>query len=232
MKKFLLVLAAMLLFSMTARADRCPSGKYWATSVNDCVACPIYCSVCESTSSGMSCSACGSGCFLKGIYGCSPCGAGTYSKGGTATSCRTCPAGTWSEWASSSCSPCSSIAVENGTCTSCSSTGTCSAISCNSGYTLSNGKCVSGSQEDSSSTCGNGYVLIDGVCEEVCQSRVNLTGGVCMKYCAGTVGSSSQIRRMCLYARCFDGRAPKSTTATYLGENVPHRYCCPENCAD
>ena len=123
-------------------------------------------------------------------------------------------------------------------CSSCSDSSTCT--SCYSGYTLSNGKCVNGSESesgsvsggDSSSTCGNGYVLINGVCEEICQYQVNLEGGVCEKYCAGTVGSSSQIRRMCLYAKCFDGREPKSTKATYLGENRPHRYCCPENCAD
>ena len=223
MKKFLLVLAAMLLFSMTARADRCPSGKYWATSVNDCVACPIYCSVCESTSSGMSCSACGSGCFLKGIYGCSPCGAGTYSKGGTATSCRTCPAGTWSEWASSSCSPCSSIAVENGTCTSCSSTGTCSAISCNSGYTLSNGKCVK------KPACSNGqYTASDGTCQPC--SNISVPNGSCL-----SCSSSSQ----CDNISCNTGYVKKgltcvkAATCTYpLKEVTDYSGECASCCTD
>ncbi len=39
MKKFLLVLAAMLLFSMTARAKTCPSGQYWNSVEFECDSC-------------------------------------------------------------------------------------------------------------------------------------------------------------------------------------------------
>ena len=219
--------------------------NYWSDdlcSIRNCLTCPRYAKLADGLHGEKYCLSCRAGSYLgkyKGDDTCFSCPEGTYTRSeNIQSSCTPCPAGTWSESGASSCNACSDIPVKNGTCTSCSSTGTCSAISCNSGYTLSNGKCVNGSESesesggDSSSTCGNGYVLIDGVCEAVCQSQVNLTGGVCEKYCAGTVGSSSQLRRVCLYAKCFDGSEPKSTKATYMGENIPHRYCCPENCLD
>ena len=218
--------------------------NYWSDdlcSIRNCLTCPRYAKLADGLHGEKYCLSCRAGSYLgkyKGDDTCFSCPEGTYtSSSNIQSSCTPCPAGTWSESGASSCNACSDIPVKNGTCTSCSSTGTCSAISCNSGYTLSNGKCVNGSESesesggDSSSKCGNGYVLINGVCEEICQYQVNLEGGVCMKYCAGTVGSSSQLRRMCLYARCFDGRAPKSKE-TYFGSRIPHYYCCPENCAD
>ena len=218
--------------------------NYWSDdlcSIRNCLTCPRYAKLADGLHGEKYCLSCRAGSYLgkyKGDDTCFSCPEGTYTRSeNIQSSCTPCPAGTWSESGASSCNACSDIPVKNGTCTSCSSTGTCSAISCNSGYTLSNGKCVNGSESesesggDSSSTCGNGYVLIDGVCEAVCQSQVNLTGGVCEKYCAETVGTSGQIRRICLGARCSDGSEPKSKE-TYFGSRIPHYYCCPENCAD
>ena len=224
--------------------------NYWSDdlcSIRNCLTCPRYAKLADGLHGEKYCLSCRAGSYLgkyKGDDTCFSCPEGTYTRSeNIQSSCTPCPAGTWSESGASSCNACSDIPVKNGICTSCSSTGTCSAISCNSGYTLSNGKCVNGSESesgsgsgsgsggDSSSKCGNGYVLIDGVCEAVCQSQVNLTGGVCEKYCAETVGTSGQIRRICLGARCSDGSEPKSKE-TYFGSRIPHYYCCPENCTD
>ena len=236
MKKFLLMLTGMLLFSADANALSCGARQYLSVSTcgegtEQCDSCPSGCSSCSGINYSTTCQ------YWDREQGVIHSYATT-----TIGSCDSCDSGyelkryTVSSYDGSTYRSIPYYSCERETircpsnCSSCSDSSICT--SCDYGYSLSNGKCVSGSGEDSSSKCGNGYVLIDGVCEEICQYQVNLEGGVCMKYCAGTVGSSSQIRRMCLYARCFDGRAPKSTTATYLGENIPHRYCCPENCAD
>ena len=190
------------------------------------------CSQCYGT---RTCSSCQSGYTLsngKCISG-SGSGSESESEGGMVS----CPVGQY--LSGKKCVDCSTIPVQNGTCTSCSSTGTCSAISCNSEYALSNGKCVyvgSGNPWSGESypwVCGDGYAPINGVCEEICQYQVNLEGGVCMKYCAGTVGTTNgPLRRVCLSAKCFDGRPPQSERATYLGSDTYHHYCRPENCAD
>ena len=238
MKKFLLILTGMLLFSMTARADVCANtlfGHYVATTTcggyrEYCGDCPPGCRDCHGVTVTWVCESGGVRSYADDtVSSCDVCFDGYELKEAFTGSWEGEDNNTYRTVTRYMCEE-RDTPVCPSNCSSCSDSSTCT--SCDYGYSLSNGKCVSGSEEDSSSKCGNGYVLINGVCEEICQYQVNLEGGVCMKYCAGTVGSSSQIRRMCLYARCFDGRAPKSTTATYLGENIPHRYCCPENCAD
>ena len=84
------------------------------------------------------------------------CAAGQYVNG---NSCAACPSGQWSKGGTvTSCSPCSSLSVANGTCTACSAAGTCSEISCSDGYIFKAGacvvkKCMAGTYEDASGNC-------------------------------------------------------------------------------
>ena len=84
------------------------------------------------------------------------CPTGQYVNG---NSCAACSSGTWSKGGTSaSCSSCSSIGIANGTCTACTTAGSCSEFVCSDGYALKNGscvvkKCVSGTYEDASGNC-------------------------------------------------------------------------------
>ena len=83
---------------------------------------------------------CSAGQYLYGTE-CYNCSAGEYSAGGMVTRCTKCFGMSWSSEGASSCSPCSSISVSNGTCRVCLSTGTCTAVSCNSGYRENGATC-------------------------------------------------------------------------------------------
>lgn len=221
MKKFLLVLVGLFAF---------PNSICALTCIADCT-------LMEGTETGTYC-ACGGWVDFGSRYGCPR---KLYNPiTGTCESCNpseySCDLGSYNEnrIVGYSAQPCSSV-IEG--CSQCYGTRTCS--SCQSGYALSNGKCIYVGSENPWSgesypwVCGSGYAPINGVCEEICQYQVKLEGGVCDKYCAGTVGTTNgPLRRVCLSAKCFDGRPSQSERATYLGSDTYHLYCCPENCAD
>lgn len=222
-----------------------------------CKSCPSGCKECNSYYPGSdpliqitTCTVCKSGYTLSN----GKCVSGSESESESEGGMVSCPVGQY--LSGKKCVDCSTIPVQNGICRACTSGSSCDAVQCANGYKTDGTTCVKTecpencaacdswgfcyrcndrymlSEDRLSCTCGNGYAPLNGGCEEICQYQVNLEGGVCEKYCAGTVGSSSQLRRMCLYAKCFNGSEPKSTKATYGGENISHRYCCPENCLD
>ena len=178
----------------------CAAGQY--VNGNSCAACPsgqwskggtaMSCSPCSSLSVAngkcASCSASGSctAVSCNGGYKASgascvqvSCPAGQYVNG---NSCAACPSGQWSKGGTAtSCSPCSSLSVANGTCTACTAAGACSEISCNDGYVFKAGacvvkKCMAGTYEDASGNCRpcSDIAVVGGVC-----TSCSYDGSVC-----------------------------------------------------
>ena len=166
----------------------CPTGEYLSGST--CKACSTIsisngvCTACSSTgtctavlcnegyrATGFKCEriTCPAGQYVNG-NSCAACPSGTYSEGGTATSCTPCASGTWSPARASNCRACPSIIVSNGTCTACSLTGICTAVSCNEGYKANGAKCER-------ITCSTGEYLSGSTCKAC--STISVSNGVC-----------------------------------------------------
>lgn len=141
----------------------CPSGQWsnggTATSCSPCSSLSVANGTCTTCSASGSCTAvsCSSGYKASGASCVQvTCPAGQYVNG---NACAACPSGQWSKGGTAtSCSPCSSLSVANGTCTACTTAGSCSEFVCSDGYALKNGscvvkKCVSGTYEDASGNC-------------------------------------------------------------------------------
>ena len=121
MKKFLSVLAGMMLFSMTARAQTCPDYQSWNGSACEKITCPA-------------------GQFID-TDGCSVCPAGMYSESGW-KSCTSCYFTTWSPAGSSKCTSCKAIPIPNGTCSLCTVEGICTQAECDRMYRWNGTECV------------------------------------------------------------------------------------------
>lgn len=188
----------------------CSSGYYRnANPWNEKCVSSAFCKPCSSISvSNGTCTGCtadGSACtsatcsagYVWNGSGCARrnCSAGQYVKG---NSCAACPSGTWSNGGTAtSCQSCSSISVSNGTCTACTTTGSCSEFVCSDGYALKNGfcvvkKCVSGTYEDASGNCRS--------CSDIA-----VAGGECT--------SCSYDGSVCESVRCADGWTNASVTS-------------------
>ena len=139
---------------------------------------------------------CSAGQYVNG-NSCAACPSGTYSEGGTATSCTSCASGTWSSARASSCRACSSIIVSNGICTACSSTGTCTAVSCNSGYKANGTTCEKIVCPAHCSSCNvggyciqceSGYMMTADrlSCIKPCSAGQYWNGSSCVNCSAGT----------------------------------------------
>ena len=188
---------------------KCEAGFYLKTGT--CYPCSAIavengtCTACSSTgtctavscnegyrANGFKCEriTCPAGQYVNG-NSCAACPSGTYSEGGTATSCTPCASGTWSPARASNCRACPSISVSNGTCTACSLTGICTAVSCNSGYKANGTTCEKIVCPAHCSSCNvggyciqceSGYTLSDDrlsclpACSENCKTCSN---GVC-----------------------------------------------------
>lgn len=159
-------------------------------------------------------SICGEGNYtIKGVYyaGCYVCASSSNTvicKPGCAACisaklCKKCEAGFYLK--TGTCYPCSAIAVENGTCTACSSTGTCTAVSCNEGYKANGAKCEK-------ITCPTGEYLSGSTCKAC--STIPVENGTC-KAC--TSGAS------CDAVDCNIGYKTVGTTCVKVE--------CPLNCA-
>lgn len=159
-------------------------------------------------------SICGEGNYtIKGVYyaGCYVCASSSNTvicKPGcaecvSAKLCKKCEAGFYLK--TGTCYPCSAIAVENGTCTACSSTGTCTAVSCNEGYRANGAKCEK-------ITCSTGEYLSGSACKAC--STIPVENGTC-KAC--TSGAS------CDAVDCNIGYKTVGTTCV--------KVKCPLNCA-
>lgn len=123
------------------------------------------------------CTACGTGTYASGSAAteCKPCSPGTYASKDK-TKCESCPAGfycngtldpiecvapTYSTGGASTCTSCSNLPVDGGTCNSCTTTGSCTKVTCNtsSGYVESDGSCVL-----ESAICKKFYGIYNGTC--------------------------------------------------------------------
>ena len=180
----------------------CPSGTWssggTATSCQSCSNLSVANGTCTGCSASGNCTAvsCNGGYKASGAS-CvqATCPAGQYVRG---NSCAACPSGTWSNGGTAtSCQSCSSISVSNGTCTACTTTGSCSEFVCSDGYALKNGfcvvkKCVSGTYEDASGNC------------RPC-SDIAVAGGECT--------SCSYDGSVCESVRCADGWTNASVTS-------------------
>ena len=164
----------------------CPSGQWskggTATSCSPCSSIGITNGKCTACSASGGCTAvsCNGGYKANGASCVQvTCSAGQYVSG---NSCAACPSGQWSKGGTAtSCSPCSSLSVANGTCTACTAAGACSEISCNDGYVFKAGacvvkKCVSGTYEDASGSCRpcSDIAVVGGVC-----TSCSYDGSVC-----------------------------------------------------
>ena len=233
----------------------CASGTWSSAKASSCTACSAIsidhgsCHGCSSTgtctsvwcddgyqSSGNKCVkvSCSAGQYICGNYCCS-CSAGTYSSSSGSTSCTNCPYGKWSYSGASSCVSCSAISVANGTCTSCTSTGSCTAVSCNSGYTANGttcekitcpANCKTCSDSSTCTACNSYYALENGICVDICRNYVKFEGGTCEKYCIQDYGKE------CLSAVCTSGSPHRKEVISAKGYSYSHYYCCPTNCAE
>ena len=186
----------------------CPSGTWssggTATSCQSCSNLSVANGTCTGCSASGNCTAvsCNGGYKASGAS-CvqATCPAGQYVRG---NSCAACPSGTWSNGGTAtSCQSCSSISVSNGTCTACTTTGSCSEFVCSDGYALKNGfcvvkKCVSGTYEDASGNC------------RPC-SDIAVAGGECT--------SCSYDGSVCESVRCAEGWTNASVTSCTATKN-------------
>ena len=151
MKKFLLVLAAMLLFSMTVRAEIPQCSGYWNSIDKECNWCSASCSRCHEWLYRLY-----RGSELQSAPSCDRCDAG-YKRVLINTPDADGPDAN-NMWPGGTgfyrCERDTPVCPSN--CSSCSDSSTCT--SCNDGYTLSNGKCVA------SVSCDSGSVEIGGTC--------------------------------------------------------------------
>lgn len=207
MKKlfFLFVMMSAAFHSTDAFAKaRCPLGM----TQSECCASKQTYDLYEAES------ICGEGNYtIKGVYyaGCYVCASSSNTvicKPGCATCisaklCKKCEAGFYLK--TGTCYPCSAIAVENGTCTACSSTGTCTAVSCNEGYRANGNVCES-------ILCSAGEYLSGSTC--ISCSTIPVENGTC-KAC--TSGAS------CDAVDCNIGYKTVGTTCVKVE--------CPLNCA-
>ena len=203
MKKFLLTLFLLLLFSTDVKADcwtpqLAGSPTYWDTLENVCRGCGEGCSSCREHV----------GTYADGITPlsepfCTSCSSGYElfsANGGTYQDCRkSCP---------SNCSSCS----DSSTCTS-----------CDYGYTLSNGACVE------KPTCTSGqYTASDGTCQPC--SNISVPNGSCLScssssQCDNISCNTGYVKK--------GGTCVKAATCTYpLKEVADYSGECAGCCTD
>ncbi|MCQ2914715.1 MAG: hypothetical protein MJ247_05935 [Alphaproteobacteria bacterium] len=249
--------------------ERCPAGTYSNSGATSCTPCPVgkY-----STSAGSSsCTSCPSGqttdstgstsssqCHVIAcnVAHCSTC------EQGLSNSCQTCQSGYYKYSAGSSssgsagnrwgCKACSEIAVSHGTCTACSATGSCTAVSCDSGYHASGTSCVADgvscpSDFFLSSSCPTGCPTLATGCA-FCQTSgtgSGSSGSSSFYYCTsckdgyrlGTKGNCIAIVPIdhCLAddghgkcVRCEDGYYASDDQTQCLSCIAKHGNCCME----
>lgn len=187
MKKFLLVLVGLFAF---------PNSICALTCIADCT-------LMEGTETGTYC-ACGGWVDFGSRYGCPR---KLYNPiTGTCESCNpseySCDLGSYNEnrIVGYSAQPCSSV-IEG--CSQCYGTRTCS--SCQSGYTLSNGKCISGSESESEGgmvSCPVGQYLSGKKCVDC--STIPVQNGTC---------SACSSDGTCTNATCDKGYAYNASTS-------------------
>ena len=206
MKKFLLVLAAMLLFSMTARADVCANtlfGHYVATTTcggysEYCDDCPPGCRDCHGVIVTWVCEYWDQEQGVIRTYAdrtvpsCDVCFDGYELKESFTGSWEGEDNNTYRYVSTYECERDTPVCPSN--CSSCSDSSTCTW--CDYGYTLSNGACVK------KPACSNGqYMASDGTCQPC--SNISVPNGSCL-----SCSSSSQ----CDNISCNTGYVKKGST--------------------
>ena len=228
MKKFLLVLAVMLLFSMTAQADVCANNLfgYVATATcggyrEYCDDCPPGCSDCHGVTVTWVCESGGVRSYAdRTVSSCDVCFDGYELKESFTGSWEGEDNNTYRTVTRYMCEE-RDTPVCPSNCSSCSDSSTCT--SCDDGYTLSNGECVK------KPTCSNGqYTASDGTCQPC--SNISVPNGSCL-----SCSSSSQ----CDNISCNTGYVKKgltcvkAATCTYpLKEVTDYSGECASCCTD
>ena len=140
----------------------CPAGTYSSSGASSCTDCPAgkY----SSGTGNTSCTSCPAGSFTSGSgsNACVLCSPGKYNTGSGSNFCVPCPTGTYTAgFGSNYCIGCSAISIEHGLCTSCSTSGSCTDFSCDSGYTKSGSSCVAQASGGVSGNCPSGMIKSD-----------------------------------------------------------------------
>ena len=141
----------------------CPAGTYSSSGASSCTDCPAgkY----SSGTGNTSCTSCPAGSFTSGSgsNACVLCSPGKYNTGSGSNFCVPCPTGTYTAgFGSNYCIGCSAISIAHGLCTSCSTSGSCTDFSCDSGYTKSGSSCVTFAVTDTvSGNCPSGMIKSD-----------------------------------------------------------------------
>ena len=175
--------------------EQCCALKYSYTLSNAQAVCSSgytegYYAGCYTCSSSSSAKVCPIGCSACSGARCTACESGFYKSGIFKSSIT--------------CKLCSTITVENGTCTACSSTGTCTAVSCNSGYTANGTTCEKIVCPANCSSCNvggyciqcdSGYTMsADRLsCIKPCSAGQYLSGSSCVNCPAGTYSAGGTV---------------------------------------
>ena len=123
----------------------CPGGTTSNAGASSCVSCSSACLSCYTTSTN--CTSCKAGYYKSG-NSCKQCAAGYYSNA-NATSCIKCVSGYYSLAGASGCN----ISCKNKYGQNCAECNEYGCVSCESGYSLKNGKCEGGYCHISSRVC-------------------------------------------------------------------------------
>lgn len=151
----------------------CGPGTYSNGGSFQCTACTLHY---YATGSGnSSCSACSDGTIPSSDHSiCEPCPAGKFCTS-TYVGPQDCPSATYSMGGAAGCASCNKIPIENGTCNSCTKTGECIGMTCNSGYKYSaeEDRCV-----DEKALCNKYYGISNGKCTQ-CIDAAECTDAIC-----------------------------------------------------
>ena len=161
--------------------------------------------------------------------------------------CKACQSKTWSKGGNvNGCWTCSSIKIEKGTCTDCTVDGTCTEVSCNSGYTANGTKC------EKTVTCSgrtpDAITQGDGSIKCSCTATSCGTGAKCAKHPAYNSKTKQNNYSVCVCqsgyyddgescSSCDDGcstcSGPGACTVCKEGYSLSGGRCvpCPPNCA-
>lgn len=241
MKKHLFILAGLLCFigQNEAEAKAVKLGRSASISEqtrnninfdgqNSTVFCPPNCLNCDTSSA---CTLCKSGYYLSSSGTCSECPNNATCNG---TGTIYCNSNYYLN--GSSCSSCANINVANGSCTACTSSTNCTAVSCNAGYRKSGKTCVANCSDV---ICKPGNIKVssaNGCCCEACPSgsRPTSSGTACESNCTGVICKSSNYTKISNSQGCCCEEQNNTTCPDMMVFNPAIGKCvqmvCPSNC--
>ena len=232
--------------------------KYYLTSAGQCETCPPN-GTCNGTTtisclggyklSSNTCIKCDAGYYSgTGSNTCTKCGAGSYSSEAGSMSCVQCPTGYYaSGTGNTTCTPCNTLNVDNGTVTSCSITGSVTAVACNSGYHKTSASATSCTSNCSGVSCASSlYTTVAN--ETGCCCELNMANATVVaelnkdslepaSICTSTQVYNSTIGK-CVDAvcpancsNCTSGFCKSCNSGYYLNYTSGMCTSCPTGCA-